>query len=411
MMQKVTSYSRFTQSQAVRGGCWSRLVKRVFVLSTVFCATASFVGLPTEQPLPVEKPLQELAGDRILIASLIEPGMYHPIDDVAEFKVAYREAALRELGGGTVPIYPFGTWKEPDFADFTRFNDLTNWLKANDKKVIAHLLVGPNHYYLDWFRKGEFTVEELEEMLEFYIKTAITSNGNDTKADIWNVVNEALHGDKHDDAEHYYRYSHWNALGYEPDRSGLSGDAAPIKEHPVWVRKAFEIARKYTDATLEYRDNNCEFPDNRHYDAFYQVLAHLVNSGAPLDAAGFQTHMNIGTDYDWEGHRRQIERIQALGLDVYNTEVDFNKSDNSPEHRERQRQQAYNITRVSVESGVKMLNFWGLRDREVPNKPEQNFARLFEDFSSNRGEPFDPKPAYFGIRQALIDTLPTNEEE
>ena len=49
-------------------------------------------------------------------------------------------------------------------------------------------------------------------------------------------------------------------------------------------------------AKLELRDYGIEFWDgSKKARAFYQLVKHLVNSGVPLDAVGFQGHFR--TDF------------------------------------------------------------------------------------------------------------------
>ncbi|GIS21371.1 MAG: hypothetical protein CM15mP121_2230 [Bacteroidota bacterium] len=58
------------------------------------------------------------------------------------------------------------------------------------------------------------------------------------------------------------------------DKSGLSGEAKINDEHPVFVRRVFDIAAKLTDAKLEIRDFNIAF-GGRKADGLYQLIKHL----------------------------------------------------------------------------------------------------------------------------------------
>lgn len=377
------------------------MLTRSTPLTLIFLATL-IRGTSGDPTVPDGQRWQDLAGPDVLIGSLIGWGNHFPLKDRSSWKQDHREVFLRECNAGTAVCYPKSHWKGRGKFDLSRFHDSVNWLHSNGKKVVVHLLVGPMHYYDDWLRKGSFDEQEIEALLEEYIRAAITENGNADKVDVWNVVNEALYGDRPDRVKNAYRPCIWNRLGHEPDRSGLPEKARPLSRHPVWIGKAFRLARKYTDARLEYRDNNCEFPRSRHYQETYQLMAHLVKSGVPVDAFGMQLHLNVDGSHDWEGFQAQVKRMKALGLEVFVTEVDVRRSDNGEEDRARQREVYYQAVRASLEAGVTLINFWGLRDGSV-GKGDNEYSLLFEDARSRGGGTYDAKPAYYGAQQALAE--------
>ncbi len=166
-----------------------------------------------------------------------------------------------------------------------------------------------------------------------------------------------------------------------------------LDQHPVYIRKAFEIARKYTNNKLELRDNGIEFPDNDEYQMFYQLVKHLLNQGVPLDAVGFQTHLNTNHTYDWEGLKNNIRRYKDLGLEVYINELDVG-NDGSEQGRKKQKQYYYNVVKAAREGGVDQIHLWGLNDGQMGDYREDEFALLFEGY-------MEPKPAYYGFQEAL----------
>lgn len=376
---------------------------RPLLLSSCLFLAPSVPGAPA---LPEGPRLRDIAGDRVVVSGLMGWGAHFPLDGGDPGKADNRLVLEREFNGGTALCYPkhTGAWVAPGVFDLSRFNDSVDWLHARGMAVTAHLLVGPAHYYPDWFVDGDFTAEELERKLEDFIRVAMTENDNGRKVRIWNVVNEALHGDRPRDANHFYRKTPWDKLGWEPDASGLPECCALVKRHPVWIRKAFEFARKYTDGRLEYRDNNCEFPAYPHFNAVYQRAAHLRNLGTPLDAVGHQAHLDVRNTYDWEGFTAGIRRLRALGVEVYLTEVDVRYSTNSAEDRARQHEHLYNLVKAGLAGGANMINFWGVLDGRHGSKADDNFhSNLFEDARASGGGSYDPKPAYHGVQKALLE--------
>ena len=341
-------------------------------------------------PAPDEGGLKELAPG-ILVGSV--SSYYTLFPEQGESQQSYRTLYERELNAGTVLSYPTATWTGPKQYDFSQFNAVVNWFEERGMAQVAHLLVGPDHYYPDWFREGTYTPEQLEAYLEDFIRAAMESNDNGRKVDVWNVVNEALityNGPRHTSMM-------WQRLGAEDDRSGLSGDAKVLEQHPVYIRKAFEIAERHTDAKLELRDNGVEFPDSTEYAAFYQLVRHLLNVGTPLDAVGFQMHLNTERTYDWDGLTDTVRRFKALGLEVYVTELDV-KNDGTEAGRQKQKDYYYQVVKAAREGDADLINFWGLRDGQMGERDEGTFPHLFE------GADMTPKPAYEGVRQALTET-------
>ncbi|PSB08082.1 hypothetical protein C7B62_17930 [Pleurocapsa sp. CCALA 161] len=306
----------------------------------------------------------------------------------------YRNLYQRELNAATVLCYPGKIWTGLKQYDFAQFNTTVNWFEEIGLTQIAHLLVGSNHYYPEWFIDNSYTEQQLEELMEDYIRAIMQSNDNRNKIDVWNVVNETIWYEGA--GERYYTWNIWNQLGWEEDKSGLVGAAKKRDTHPVYIRKALEIARKYTNNKLELRDNGIEFPNEHEYYAFYQLVKHLLNQKVPLDAVGFQTHLNVDHTYDWEGLKNNIRRYKDLGLEVYITELNV-ANDGSKQGREKQRQYYYDVVKAAKEGGADLINLWGLNDGQMGEQTEDEFAHLFE------GPSMKPKPAYYGFQAALKD--------
>jgi GH35 family endo-1,4-beta-xylanase len=300
----------------------------------------------------------------------------------------------REFNLGQTTCYPaWETWTGEKQYNLTGFNNVVNWFYANDVKISAHLLAGPNTYFPEWLKTGTYTNEELESILHDWIKTVIESNDNATKVDYWNVVNEALASNGK-----YYASTDckWQQLGWEDDQSGLTGADKVNAQHPVWVRRAFEYAAEYTDKILELRDYNADFWNVSKSKAFHQLVKHLLNSGVPLHAVGLQGHFNLDGNYDWSKLTQAIQEYKKLGLEVYITEIDLGDVAKSwsTAKATRQREQYKQMTQAIVEGGAEWICFWGIRDNT------NEFWRYNESpliFDNN----LNPKPAYYGVQEGL----------
>jgi GH35 family endo-1,4-beta-xylanase len=337
------------------------------------------------------KSLKALAAPNTKIGSVGTYQTFFPQNGASQQQL--RKMYKRELNAVTVLPYPKSIWTGFKQYDFSQFNTTVNWLENEDFVQIAHLLVGPNHYYPEWFSNTSYNNQELEGILEDYIRAVMQSNNNGSKIDIWNVINETmwLKGGTP------YAGTVWNQLGWEEDKSGLTGNAKILKSHPVYIRKALEIARKYTKNKLELRDNGIEFPNDDEYQMFYQLVRHLLNEKVPLDAVGLQTHLTVEHTYDWEGLKNNIKRYKDLGLEVYITELDVG-NDGTKKGRNKQKKYYYNAVKAMREGGADIINLWGIRDGQMGDYRADEFALIFEGFNAR------PKPAYFGFKEALIDS-------
>ncbi|SNR77953.1 Endo-1,4-beta-xylanase, GH35 family [Lutibacter agarilyticus] len=305
---------------------------------------------------------------------------------------------LKEFNLGQTTCYPaWETWKGVKKYDFTQFNAVVNWYTKHKVPVVAHLLAGPDQYFPDWFKKATYTNAELDSLLSDYIKAVISSNNNSEKVKYWNVVNEFIYNNGS------YTPPNLEApkikfvqLGMEPDKSGLTGEDKVNDSHPIFVRKAFEYARKYTNGKLELRDYNIEFWGTKKSKGFYQMVRHLLNSEVPIDAIGLQGHFKLNKTYDWDKLKQTIQEYRKLGLEVYITELDFADEDKNwnDEKAQFQKEQYKQMMTAIVDGGANWVCFWGLRDNWNKHWLYEKSPLLF-DFDLNQ------KPAYLGVKEAL----------
>ncbi|MFA6835875.1 MAG: endo-1,4-beta-xylanase [Fibrobacteraceae bacterium] len=325
----------------------------------------------------------------------------------------------REFGLVQTTAYPaWDTWGGSGMNDvtfdLTNPNRVINWAKAQGKKVAVHLLAGSGNYFPTWLQEGtgSWAEADLDTLLHHWIAAVMQSNNNATKVDYWNVVNEAFMwngnywANKTTDANP--DKCPWQDMGWESDKSGLTGTAQVYTQHPKYIRRAFEIARQYTSAKLELRDYGIEFWDgSKKSRAFYQLVKHLLNSGVPLDAVGFQGHFRTDRTYNWDNLNLAIKQYKDLGLEVYITEIDYGDADPiaaaTSAHRTAaydsiQSKNLYEFAKAAASAGVNWLCMWGIADNSNQYWRMGQSALLFD-------EDYNAKDAYYQFRQGIVDGL------
>ena len=308
----------------------------------------------------------------------------------------------REVNAGQVGWYPaWGGWLNPGTYNFSEVNAEINYVHNQGHPVMMHMLFGPDGYLPEWFKNGKWSNAEMENMMQDLIQNIIQSNDNASKVDVWNVVNEAISWDGDEWSE-----SKWLELGYEEDASGLTGSDKVFDSIPVYVSKVFEYSRLYTNSELELRDFLNDGIESRWENSelktksFYQLTRHLVNKGVPIDAVGFQGHLNIDVPATFGKLTETVEKYKALGLKVYITELDAEQNDESTAWNntisKTQAEYYYNYVKAGFEGGVDGIFTLGIRDDQDPWWRFGENPLLF-DADGN------PKDAYFAVRQAIID--------
>jgi GH35 family endo-1,4-beta-xylanase len=376
------------------------LVGSMIILLSPMCIQQKPIPYPMPTPLPDETPISptELSlkqiNPRILVGS--------PIDITAS-NDKYQGIFKTEFNSGQALWY--GRWGDRWAGeyqyDFTRINKNVNWLKEAGMTPTFHMLVGPDSYMPDWLIKGTWTEAKLDSLLRGLIFSIMDSNDNKSKVESWNVINELF-----EDDGTYRKNMVWTQMGWERDSSTLTGVDRINTQHPVFIRKAFSYCREKTNKKLELRDFNIESNTNndnhKRHKAIYQLLKHMLNTKIPVDAVGFQGHIIVGQAgwiLDNEAFKATVEKFKALGIEVYVTELDVrtNKKTWTEKLAIQQKEDYYNYIRQAIEGGATMINTWGIQDGE-------DKGWIPDEYPLPWDEKLDKKPAYFGFRQALMDT-------
>ena len=377
------------------------------------------------QSFDKSKPLKSYS-DKTIITSQVRSEGNKAILRGTESK-KNREFVLSNYNGIQISVYPawdYGFWpkqKPNSIYDF-KYNvdglsELVNWGIENNMYLIHHCLFFPNKYFPKWFWETNYTSNELGEILDSYIQNILDANQNKDKIDALNVINEIF------DKNGIYRSSgngnedvKWMDIGFEEDNSGLVGELKINESHPVFVRKVLEKTRSLSKAKLEIRDFNIAF-GGKKADGLYQLIKHLKNSNIPIDAIGFQCHLNTNINYNYDKMYENIKRFQDIGVDVYITELDVGmnlwggdgkprkkvsdviKNDNDwNDYFEKQNKIYYNVIKTARLAGVKLISDWGFRD----DVPYGNWRKDQKAWMINKD--YTKKQAYYEVLRALYET-------
>lgn len=313
---------------------------------------------------------------------------------------AQKAIVEREFNTATRTCYPNSIDRSPGQHDLESFNTGVNWLFERGMKPMHHMLFGPSQYEAPWVREIT-SASKLDSLMKDRIRVIMESNDNADKVDVWNVVNEALSWNKEEEGNYFNADKLvWVRMGYEDDKSGLTGEDKINERHPVFIRKAFEYASHFAKGKQELRENGCESPC-RKTQALYQLVRHLQQSGIKIDAVGLQCHFNIEGDHllDPEGLAIVIRKFRSLGVEVYLDEVDFGsrKSEWTEDLAGKQKEEYKQLITVALNEGVSQVHMWGLCDNDENWRLDEN-PLLFDHNLA-------PKPAYYGVQEALMDFL------
>lgn len=364
------------------------------------------------QPLPNGarlKDAQFLVGATAEVGLTDKEGLYNWKDAAKVGTVIDREFNLLQTTAYPAWDTWTGTGANNVAFNLTNTNRVINRAKEKGQKTVVHLLAGSPTYFPAWLNQASLSPTELDALLTRWINYAMKENDNSRKVDYWNVVNEAfMWNGRYWDSSTAANTNPWHKMGWEEDKSGLTGTAKVYSQHPVYIRRAFEMARQNASTKLELRDYGIEFWDGSvKTRAFYQLVKHLLNSGVPIDAIGFQGHFRTDIKYDWSKHKQAVEEYRKLGLEVYLTEIDYGDRDPAAPAATANRTAAfdsiqadgyYQLAKAFVSGGGTWLCLWGIADNSNQYWRMGQSALIFD-------ESYAAKKAYESFRKGIVDGL------
>jgi endo-1,4-beta-xylanase len=187
--------------------------------------------------------------------------------------------------------------------NFVPGDQVVAFAEAHQMKVRGHNLLW-GMWNPDWLAKGNFTPEQLSQLLHDHITTVMKHYAG--KVFAWDVVNEAFQGDG----------KLQDSIWYNHPGIGLAGKGT------AYIEQAFRWARAADPhALLFYNDWGAEGV-NAQSDAIYAMVKEFKRRGVPIDGVGLQTHIFSLNPPALASLSDNMARLVALGVQVQITEMD-----------------------------------------------------------------------------------------
>ncbi|MDN3297625.1 endo-1,4-beta-xylanase [Streptomyces ficellus] len=255
--------------------------------------------------------------------------------------------------------------------DWSGADAVVDFAEAHGQQVRGHTLVW--HSQLPgWVSGGSWTADALRTVMTGHIATE--AGRYQGRIDHWDVVNEPF------DEDGTRRPSVFQTV---------IGDG--------YIEDALRAARAADPAAKLYlNDYNIEGV-NAKSDAMYELVKSLKARGVPLDGVGLQAHLIVGQVP--ATLRANLQRFADLGVDVAITELDIRMPLPATDAKLAQQKADYKAVTQACLAVARCagVTVWGFTDADswIPDVfPGQGAATPYD-------EGLRPKPAYFGIAEAL----------
>ena len=280
---------------------------------------------------------------------------------------------------------------KPDVWKWSEIEKFIKFAEKNDITLRLHSPISPQAS--KWAKEDYRTAEELtKNMTEFMTSLAIKIN-NEKTIKWMDIVNETIerNGEWFKNKPGTDKWENpWVKMGY--DDAGV----------PLYISKAFEIANKYAPNISQiYNQHGGMEPIM--WEHVKKTILYLRKKGYRIDGVGWQAHLNKG-EFKLEDDEASLKYLSELidwahanNLDFHITEFDYHLKNISEENYANQAKSYTKILKILLEkrkTGIVTFNVWGIRDTD----DGLNKSRFLYDENS------DPKPAYFAIKNALINS-------
>lgn len=252
---------------------------------------------------------------------------------------------------------------EEGVFDFAGLDRMVAFAEEHDMQVKGHGLIS-SAFNPDYLVAKTDPAELRAAMVEHFTTIMQRYKG---KMDRWDVVTEPL--------------SVYGGTGIEPD-------IFSERLGPDYIAEAFRIAHEADPtAKLFINENLVEFFPAKRQE-LYNLVSGLVAEGVPIDGVALQMHETLAaptpgvlTDI--------VNEYKALGLDVTIAELDVHTYDPI------QQAQIYgDVVAEALAAGITDISVWGFTDKHLYTWLPGAKPTMYD-------EEFNPKPAYFAVREAL----------
>ena len=277
--------------------------------------------------------------------------------------------------------------KSPNQFDFSGSDWMIKFAQSHGLLVHGHNLCWDSSNP-PWLAQS-LNPQNAQSLLENHIRTVVGRYRG--KITSWDVVNEAIHGNRRPDL---FNPGPWlDTLGEKYIDIAFHA-AAAADPHAVLV------------LNIDYVEQGSS---NAWRDAYIALLKRLKSRGVPVQAVGLESHLSTKSPVQSPGRTAFIREVRALGLQVMITEcdVDYAGSGTNPQSRLKTIAQYYHDYLVDVipVADAHTVIFWTLTDRsavmQYGNTQVPKFTGLLQDQPASTSGPIG-NPALDAIRSALM---------
>jgi endo-1,4-beta-xylanase len=350
----------------------------VVVVAIAAAATYRYIERPRIPDLP-NPPLKTLAqADGLQLGNF---AIYNHLGDPAYRAILTGQFDLAIIDN--TPNWAFtdgGLRPGPHSYNFKQMDQIVDFAQANHMAIQAHHFVwGEQKWLPDWLKNGHYSKAQLLQIMKDHILTV--GGRYRGKISEWTVVNEAFTR-----AQHLYGLSDWWA-------DHLGGDGY-IDDAFTWAHQADPQAQ------LILNDFGNEAP-NSISNAMYTYAKGALSRGVPINGIGMQMHIDGTNPPSESAVVANMRRFGKLGLDVYVTEFDVNMQNVAGSTADKEQKEAqiyYDMLRACIDSKVcHSFSILGITDAET----WYNYLGSTQSMPLPFDKKYQPKPAYYAIREAL----------
>jgi endo-1,4-beta-xylanase len=265
------------------------------------------------------------------------------------------------------------TGRTPAVEDFSAGDTIASYAESRGMRIKGHALVWHGSVPA-W--ANALSPSDLRTAVENHIRSTASHYRGRVLA--WDVVNEAV----------------------ADDGGGLRDTIFRQKLGDRYIADAFRLAREAdSQALLFYNDYSGEGL-NAKSNRIYDLIRSLLAQGVPVDGVGLQMHISAAGPPSDAAVAANMRRLADLGLIVNISEMDVRVRDvpGTPDMRLQVQRNVYrSLVGVCVaEPRCHAVTFWGFTDAH-----SWIYSQFGPDSPLLFDEQYAPKPAYFGVLDAL----------
>lgn len=296
----------------------------------------------------------------------------------------FREILGREFNSTTVPTYWSTVQPQPGTWNFAIADVAAAEGEARGLRLRGHPLVWGRLALPAWVNAIP-TADAMRTAMTTHITTIVERYAG--RIAQWDVVNEPL-----------------TLFGAPGTSDGLETYRFFQLLGPGYIAEALRAAHAADPDAKLYVNELLALAPGPKQDRFFRLVQELLADGVPLHGVGFQGHITPPYAPTYRPTRAEMiatfERFAALGLEVEITELDVTLANRSSCQVALQGETYRDVMAACLAvSGCTGVTTWGIGDGFTWIKSIFGFEGAPLPFD----EAWQPKPAYFGLRDALRD--------